>query len=174
MAQSSLYLLTAVDVRRATQSNTSRAMTISKLTMPGLKFATAEHNPGGGVMAVNFALPRIEAPEPAFSAKGIDTEIFTGMGETERWVFAGAYTRREPGGGSVVAARAVIEGAITSWEPDESDPAEFQGCTHTFANVTHYELTLDGTELFYVDAFERVLRVGGNDLYAGQRRALGA
>ncbi len=174
MAQAPLYLLTGVDVRRATQPDTSRATVISSLTMPGLTFATGEHNPGGGVMAVNYALPRIEAPEPAFSAKGIDAEIFTGMGRPDRWVFAGAYNRRAPGGGAIVPARAIIEGAITSWTPDESDPAEFQGCTHTFAEVTHYELVLDGVELFYVDAHERILRVGGDDLYAEHRRALGA
>lgn len=175
MAQSSLYLLTNVDVRRATETGTSRAITIASLTMPGLVFATAEHNPGGGVMGANFAMPRVEAPEPAFSAKGIDTEIFTGMGETARWTFAGGYIKRGPGGGgAVVPARAIIEGAITSWEPDESDPAEFQGCTHTFAEVTHYELTLDGKELFYVDFWERVLRTGGKDLMAPHRRALGA
>lgn len=174
MAQSPLYLLTAVDVRRATESDTSRALTISTLTMPGLTFATGEHNPGGGVGAVNFALPRIEAPEPAFSAKGIDAEIFTGMGEPERWVFAGSYHRRAPGGGGVVPARAIIEGAITAWEPDESDPAEFQSSTHSFNEVTHYELVLDGVELFYWDWYERVFRRNGVDLFAKHRTALGA
>lgn len=174
MAQSPLYLLTAVDVRRATESETSRALTISTLTMPGLTFATGEHNPGGGVGAVNFALPRIEAPEPAFSAKGIDAEIFTGMGEPERWVFAGSYHRRAPGGGGVVPARAIIEGAITAWEPDESDPAELQSSTHTFAEVTHYELTIEGKELFYWDWYERIFRRNGVDLFAKHRTALGA
>lgn len=174
MAQAPLYLLTAVDVRRATESDTSRAITIATLTMPGLTFATGEHNPGGGIGAVNFAVPRIEAPEPAFSAKGIDIEIFSGMGLPERWVFAGSYNRRAPGGGRVVPARAIIEGAITAWEPDESDPAEFQGCTHTFAEVTHYELTVDGEELFYWDWYERVFRRGGVDLFENHRRALGA
>jgi phage tail tube protein FII len=172
--QSSLYLLTGVDVRRATQPGTSRAIIISSLTMPSLVFATAEHNPGGGVMAANFALPRIEAPEPAFNAKGIDTEIFTGMGQSDRWTFAGSYRKAGPGGSGVVPARAIIEGAITSWEPDESDPADFQGCTHSFAEVTHYELTIDGQELFYVDMWERVMRLGGKDLMAPHRQALGA
>lgn len=173
MAQRSLYMLTAVDVRRAEQAGSSRAVTISSLTLPGITFATASHNPGGGVMETNFALPRIEAPEPAFAAKGIDTDIFTGLGLTERWVFAGAY-RDKTNNGRVVPGRAIIEGAITAWEPDESDPAEFQGCTHTFAEVTHYELTLDSQELFYVDFFERVIRRSGVDLFADERRALGA
>jgi P2 family phage contractile tail tube protein len=174
MAQSNLYLLTSVDVRRASRPGTSRANIITSLTMPGLVFATAEHNPGGGVIAANFAMPRIEAPEPAFTVKGIDTEAFVGMGETDTFTFAGSYKMRGPGQGRVVPARAVIEGAITSWEPDESDPAEFAGCTHTLAEVTHYELVVDGKELFYVDMWERVLRVDGRDLMAPHRTALGA
>jgi hypothetical protein len=105
MAQSNIYLLTAVDVRRASTPGTSRANIIASLTMPGLVFATAEHNPGGGAMAVNFALPRIEAPEPAFAVKGIDTEAFIGMGEVDTWTFAGAYKMRGPGQARVVPAR---------------------------------------------------------------------
>lgn len=175
MAQSALYLLTAVDVRRLSQTDSSsRAITIATLTMPALTLATAEHNPGGGVGAVNFAMPRIEAPEPAFNAKGIDTDIFTGFGDTDRWIFAGAYKKKGPGGSRDVPARAIIEGAITGWEPDESDPAEFQGSTHSFNEVTHYELVLDGVELFYYDWWERIIRFNGVDKFAGVRTALGA
>lgn len=174
MAQAVTYLLTANDVRRATSPDTSRANIIVSLAMPSLTFMTGEHNPGGGVMAANFVLPRIEAPEPAFSVKGIDTDSFIGMGEVERWVFAGSYNKRQPGGGGPVPARAIIEGAITAWEPDEGSPDEFQGCTHTFAEIMHYELVLDGKELFYIDYYERILRVGGKDLFAAHRRALGA
>ncbi len=173
MAQQSLYQLTAVDVRRTSAPDTLRGITIASITLPPLVFATGEHNPGGGVMAVNFSMPRLEAVEPAFSAKGIDADIFNGMGQADRWVFAGAYQKRGPGGGSTVPGRAIIEGVINGWEPDESDPAEFQGCTHNFAEVTHYEFHLDGQELFYVDVWERILRVGGVDRFAAVRSALG-
>lgn len=173
MAQMPLFLLTAVDVRRVSQPDTQRGITIASVTLPGITFATGEHNPGGGVMAVNFSLPRIEAPEPAFNAKGIDTDIFNGMGEIDRWIMAGSYLKRGPGGGGAVPGRAIIEGVINSWEPDESAPAEFQGCTHTFAEVTHYEFHLEGKELFYIDFWERILRVNGVDRFASHRRALG-
>lgn len=168
-----LYQLTAVDVRRALETGTSRATTIAKLAMPGLKFVGSEHSPGGGVLAVNFAQPRLEAIEPKFEVKGLDLDVFRGLGKPDRWIFAGAYREKKPGGGGVVGARAVIEGAISSWEPDESDPAEFQGCNHTFTEVTHYEFVLDGRELFYIDFFENVLRVNGVDMFADERRALG-
>lgn len=164
-------LLVAVDVRRAQVAGSTRANIIDKMTIPAIKFATASHNPGGGVMGVDFVLPRIEAPEPAFSVKGIDEDIFRGLGEVDRWTFAGAYHDRVKG---MIAARGIIEGAIAEWEPDESDPAEFQGCNHVFRQVTHFELHLAGKELWYIDSEERVLRRDGVDLFAGVRRALGA
>lgn len=167
-----LYLLTAVDVRRATQAGTSRATTISKLTIPAIKIVTSEHNPGGGVMAVNFAQPRIEAVEPAFEVKGFDTDVFGGFGEVDRWVFAGSV--RDKKTGKAQPARAVIEGAVTEWEPDEASPTDFVGCNHAIKEVTHYEFWLNGEELWYVDFWERVLRRKGVDLFAADRQALGA
>lgn len=169
-----LYMLTAVDVRRADETGNTRATTISKLAFPSIQFAGSEHSPGGGVMSVNFAQHRINALEPRFEAKGIDLDIFRGMGQTARWTFAGAYREKKPGGGGLVPGRGIIEGAVTMWEPDESDPAEFQGCNHSFTEVTHFEFHIDDRELFYVDFWERVVRVDGVDLFADVRRALGA
>lgn len=168
----SLYMLTAVDVRRAQRVGTSRATIISKLTLPPIKFVTAGHNPGGGVMAVDFAMPRIEAVEPAMEIKGIDPEIFSGFGTVDRWVFASAW--RDKKTNKAVPARAIIEGAITEWTPDEGSPEEFAGCTHAFKEVTHYEFHLDGKELWYIDFWERILRSDGVDQFAEDRRALGA
>lgn len=167
-----LYMLAAVDVRRAEQAGTSRATTIAKLTIPSIKFATASHNPGGGVMATDFALPRIEAPEPAMEIKGFDTDVFRGMGQVDRWVFAAAV--RDKKTGATLPARAIIEGAIVEWTPDEGSPEDFMGCTHSFKEVTHYEFHLNGEELWYVDFWERVLRSGGVDHFGDVRRALGA
>lgn len=167
-----LYLLTAVDVRRATQAGNSRATTISKLTLPPIKFVTTSHNPGGGVMAVDFAQPRIEAVEPAFEVKGFDTDVFWGFGEVDRWVFAGAVRDKKTNKG--LPARAIVEGAVTEWSPDEASPEEFVGCNHAIKEVTHYEFWLNGVELWYVDFWERVCRRNGVDLFAPERQALGA
>jgi len=172
MAQIPLIMLTAVDLRRADRNGTSRAITIAKLTVPSVKFASAEHNPGGGVLGVDFTLPRIEALEPKFDARGIDTEIFASMGERHAWTLAGAY--RDKKTNRVLPARAVIEGVVAEWEPDESDPAEFQGCSHMFREVTHMDLSIDNDELVYVDFWERELRLKGKDIYADERQALGA
>lgn len=168
-----LYMLSAVDLRRAEDPESARPVIISKLTIPAIKFITASHNPGGGVMAVDFALPRIEALEPAMSCAGIDTEIFGGMGVRERWTFAAAY-RPKTGGAKPVPGRGIVEGAVVEWEPDESDPEAFQGCTHKWAEVTHFEFHLADEELIYFDFEERVVRRKGVDLFADDRAALGA
>lgn len=167
-----LYLLTAVDVRRADQPGTSRPNIVSKLTIPAIKFMTANHNPGGGVMSVDFTQPRIEPVEPAMMVKGFDIDIFGDLGRSGRWTFAGALKDKKTG--RDVSCRAVIEGAIVEWTPDEASPDEFLGCNHAFKEVTHYEFAIDGKELWYVDFWERVMRQGGVDAFAGVRTALGA
>ncbi|ELT50283.1 phage major tail tube protein [Brucella intermedia] len=167
-----LYQMVAVDVRRAEEAGSSRANLVSKLTIPSLKFITSTHNPGGGVMSVDFSQPRIEAPEPAMEVKGFDTDIFRDLGEVSRWIFAGAVKDKKTG--KLVPSRAIIEGAITEWTPDEGSPEDFMGCNHLFKEVTHYEFTLNGEELFYVDFWERILRTGGVDRFSDVRRALGA
>ena len=50
----------AAGPRGAEEAGTSRATTIAKLAMPGLTFAGSEHSPGGGVLAVKFAQPRLD------------------------------------------------------------------------------------------------------------------
>lgn len=165
------FMLVAVDVRRAGEAGSGRPNVVSKLTIPAIKFMTANHNPGGGVMSVDWTMPRIEPPEPKFEVKGIDTDIFKGFGQRDRWVFSAAF--RDLKAGKLVPARCVIEGAITEWEPDEATPEEYQGCTHTFKEVTHYAFKLDGKELWYVDHDERELRAFGKDHFKDVRKALG-
>src|SRR5690606_4202011 len=92
-----LYLLTAVDVRRAEEAGSSRATTISSLTIPAIRFMSANHNPGGGVMSVDWTLPRIEPVEPAMTVKGFDTDIFRGLGVVDRWTFAGSVRDKKTG-----------------------------------------------------------------------------
>lgn len=170
--QQPLYMLTAVDMRRATESGNSRATIIEKLALPDIKFQTANHDPAGGVGAVEFTQPRIEKLEPKFSVKGIDLDAFRGMGLRERWSFAGAL--RDKKTNLVKPMRCTIEGAISEWSPDEMKPGDFAGCNHQFSEVVHYEISIDGVEVIYWNFWERILRRNGIDLFADERAALGA
>ncbi|WP_127076139.1 phage major tail tube protein [Rhodomicrobium lacus] len=172
-----LYVIEAVDVRRADETDTSRALLLEKLGLPALKRVSAEHKPGGGVGGIEFTFPQIEKVEPKFAIKGgIDLDATTKFGFSNgvynKWVFAGAW--RDKRTGLVVPARAIIAGIISDWEPDEAAPGELAGCTHALKEVSHYEFLLDGAEIFYWDFWEREGRSGGVSWMSDVRSALGS
>lgn len=166
------YVLQAVDFLRAEDPDTSRPLIVQKFTIPAVKFITVGHTAGGGVIGMNYAVPRIEPLEPTMVVKAIDREIFLGMGAVDRWTFAAAY-RETRAGAKAVPVRGVIEGALTEWESDETDPEGMQTSALRWAEVGHFEFTFNGEELLYIDEGERVLRRKGIDLYADTRAALG-
>lgn len=168
---SQALVLVAVDVRRGRVSGTSRANIINKLVIPPIRFVNVEDTPGGGVVSIQQVIPRLEPLEPTYSTNGPDVDFFTGFGESDVWTMAGAY--RHPRRG-LLPARSIIEGVTAEWEPDESNPKEMQTCNHVFRGVIHFEFHLEGRELWYIDADERVIRRNGVDLFAAVRRALGA
>ena len=168
MAQQDLLVFQASDVRSTSEPDISRANIISTVAIPPIKLKTASTS--GGVADVNWTMPQIEAPEPKFGTNGPDGAIFTGMGKTDQWTFAGAFTKTN---GVIVPVKAIIEGIIAEWEPDEQTPGELMKCSHVFQQVTHYELLLSGDEQFYFDWAERALRIGGTDLIGGINKALG-
>lgn len=175
MAAQYPYIMEAIDVRRATQPDSSRRKIIKTMALPALTRMTAEMMAGGSIGKMNLSYPQIEALEPKFATFGPDLDILRNFGlaagsPMDRWVFAGSMRVRK---GGVVPARAIIEGVVNTWEPDENTPGELMGCNHTLAEVSHYELIIDGEELFYFDDDENVARSGGVDWFAPTRRALG-
>jgi uncharacterized protein len=170
------YVLEAVDVRRADEPDSSRALTINTVVLPALKAMSADHTPGGGVGGVKVSFPSIEALEPKFKLAGMDLDIASSMGfrvgSKDRWVFAAAMRDKQTG--RVLPVRALLQGSITGWEPDEAGPGTIAGCDHTMTDVVLYELKVDGTEIFHWDWFSRIYRHGGLDLMGDVRQALGA
>ena len=168
------YIMEAIDVRRADQPDTSRSKIIKTMAMPALTRITGEHFAGGSIAKLNVSFPQIEALEPKFATAGPDLDVLRhfglAAGTFDKWVFAGSMRIRK---GGVVPCRAIIEGVVNAWEPDENTPGELMGCNHTLSEVTHYELTIGDDEIFYFDDDENVARSGGVDWFAPTRRALG-
>ncbi|WP_336488281.1 phage major tail tube protein [Methylobacterium nigriterrae] len=168
------YVMEAIDVRRADQPESSRQKIIQTMALPALTRRTSEHMAGGSVMSLNLSFPQIEALEPKYATGGFDLDTLRhfglAAGSFDKWVFAGSVRVRR---GGVVPARAIIEGVVNAWEPDENTPGELMKCNHTIVEVSHYELVIDGEEIFYVDDDENVARSGSVDWFAPTRRALG-
>lgn len=170
------YIMEAIDVRRATQPDSSRRRIIKSMALPALTRVTAEMMAGGSIAKLNLSYPQIEALEPKFATHGPDLDVLKNFGlvpgnPLDRWVFAGSMRIRKSQ--DPVSVRATIEGVVNAWEPDENSPAELMGCNHTFAEVTHYELIINGEELFYFDDDENEARSNGKSWFAATRRALG-
>ncbi|MFN3890179.1 MAG: phage major tail tube protein [Beijerinckiaceae bacterium] len=170
-----LYVLEAVDVRRADEPESSRDVTLSKLALPEIKRKTSGYAPGGGVGEVNFSFPQVDPIEPKFELKGLDPDMLRKMGFAaglyDKWTFAGAVRNKQ--GGQVLSARAIIQGVVSAWTPDEFSVGEFFGCNYLLHEVTHYEFHLDGEELWYWDFYEREGRSGGVSWFSDIRTALG-
>lgn len=163
-------ILTNVDVRRAEVAGSGRPLIMSKLVVPPVRFKTTTRSAGGGVVDIDYMQERLQPLEPAFMVFGIDPDLMPGL--RDRWTFSAAMRDRKTN--RAVAVRGEIEGAIVDWSPDEADPAQFNGCNHLIKEVTHFELTMDGEEIWYVDEEEREIRRNGVSLTAVQRRALGS
>lgn len=176
MSAAPLYIFEAVDVRRADEPDSSRVLTIEKLTLSPIKRLNTSFKPGGGVGEVKLVMPQIEAPEPKFSLKGIDFDIVEKFGFSpgvfDKFVFAASVRRK--GSTTPIPFRAVIQGVISEWEPDEFAVGDLLGCSHVFNEVTHYSMSFGGVEKWYWDYEERVCRSGGVDWFSGTRNALGA
>jgi phage tail tube protein FII len=170
-----LYVMEAVDVRRADQPDSSRAITVNRLVLPPIRRKTSGYAPGGGVGEVNFTFPQIDPVEPTFELKGLDPDIMRHLGfaagQYDKWVFAGSVRKKQ--GGAAIPSRAIIQGVVAAWEPDEFSTGEFFGCNHVLQEVTHYEFHLDGEELWYWDFYEREGRSGGVSWFSDTRTALG-
>lgn len=171
-----LYVLEAVDLRRADQAGSSRALTVSKLGVPEIKRKTSAYQPGGGNAEVQFAFPILDPIFPKFELKGYDEDVLNYFGMTagnmDRWTFAGALRQKQ--GGQAIPSRCVIEGVLEQFTPDEYTPGSLMGCNYQLCEVTHLEFSIDGAEIIYFDFYERVTRSGGVDRFSDVRLALGA
>lgn len=163
-------ILDSVDVRRAEVAGSGRPLILQKFVIPPVRFKTTTRSAGVGVVDIDYMQKRIQPLEPAFMVFGIDPDLMPNL--RDRWTFAAAMRNRTTN--KAVAVRCEIEGAIVEWTPDEADPGAFNGCNHLIKEVTHFELTIDGQEIWYIDEDEREIRQKGVSLTADVRRALGS
>ncbi|WP_454919210.1 phage major tail tube protein [Xanthobacter sediminis] len=171
------YVLTGVDVRRAADPESSRIKIITQFNAPGIKNKTIDHAHGGGIGTVKYVLPVLEAFEPTFETMGPDLDSLSAVGlvtgNTDTWVFAGAYLLR--GAVKPIASRIIIGGTIAEVDEGthEGAGANKQMTKHAIHNVTHYERHIDGKQWIYWDVDEMVFAGPDGDMFAAQRAALG-
>ncbi len=84
--------------------------------------------------------------------------------------FAGAYQRDDDG--SVSAVEVIMRGRHESYSFGDAEPGE--DTEHTITTTcTYYKLIVDGVEEIEIDLLGMVFKVGGVDILAEQRAAIG-
>lgn len=170
-----ILIMEEVDVRRTSDPEDGRPLTITKFGLPKPVRKRADHTPGGGVGTKQYLLPMLDAFEPTFSVKGIDTDTLDKFGFTagthDTWTFAA--TIRNKANNKLLPFRCYIRGIIADWSPNDHTPGELIDCDHTIAEVGMVRYELDGVMKFHWDFDARIFNPGTGDIMAEYRTALG-
>jgi P2 family phage contractile tail tube protein len=138
-------------------------LVLESLKLPSLQEVTQEWNPGGGVGAVELGMGALQKLEAGFKLKGVAPEILVqfGLGTKRRQNFTAYGSIRDKLTGASVQSKAILEARMTKVEGDEFKRGELQGYDYALTEIFHYELTIDGREIYYFDFLTSVWRVDG-------------
>ena len=164
MAPQPLYMMELIDLRRADQPDSSRALTVSKLAIPAtLSRKVVNFAPGGGLGEIAWTIPQLDPIEPKFELKGYDVDVMSSFGivngTLDKWTFAGSIRQKQ--GGTALPVRAVIEGEIAEMTPDEFNVGVFFGMNFTIKQVTFLNFSVNDREVIYWDFYGREARSNG-------------
>ena len=152
----------------------SKHLTLDELKLPDLQKIFQDHHPGGSPVAMEVSVG-IAKLEPTFKLKGFDPDLLGqfGLGGQAKKLFTGYGVMRDAKTGELIQSVATIEGSLGKAAGDAMKRGELQGHEYAINEVTHYELTFGGRELFYWDFWTNALRVNGEDQQAAVNRLLG-
>ena len=142
------------------------------VTRPKISRKTEDYTPGGGLGEMTV-IHGIEKLEIELTSKGYDAELFKSMshqisGNLLRYQGA-LHKEDETGAGELVGE---ARGRIIEADPGEDKAGE--GGEHKFKYaLTYWKETLDGETIAEIDILNNKFIIGGRDVRAGIRKALG-
>ncbi len=169
-----VYMMEAVNLFAGDHNpESSKHLTITELKLPDLQEMFADHHPGGGLVATEFAVG-VEKLEPTFNLAGFDPELLTEFGLNTRYRnrFTAYGVIRDQRTGKALEAKAIIEARLGRVAPDAFQRGEMQSHEYAMNSVVHYELWFDGSPKIEWDFFTSLWRVDGVDQNADVNRIL--
>lgn len=139
---------------------------------PDIKFKTEDYTPGGS-MGEFTVIHGLEKLELELTSKGFDAELFAGIshkinGNLLR--YQGALHKEDEEDYQTLVGE--VRGRIIETTRNEDKAGE--GGEQTFkVALTYWKETLDGKTIFEADFMANRLIIGGKDIRAGLRAALG-
>lgn len=143
---------------------------IKKQKLPDVSLKVEAFRPGGIGMEI----------EQATGLEKMDTELELYSYDKRVLGLVGKRTSRDTplvARGAVMSdgeMRTVVvrmQGLWKKYEGGDWEPAK-EGVTKFTVNLDHYELEIDGEEIYYIDAKTKVFRINGEDQFEALREAL--
>lgn len=170
-----IYMLEAVNLFMGDHDpGASNHLELEELKLPEPSIKASEHTPGGGVMTVDFSMNVLEKLEPTFKLRGFNPDRLKqfGLNTPYRHIFTAYGVIRDKRSGRATEAKAVIEAKIGKVAPDGFKRGDDFGHEYTMQEVVSYALSVGDSEVFSVDFFTNIYRVGGVDQFADVNRIL--
>lgn len=171
---STIYLMTDANLFVGDHNpDKSKHLTLTELKLPDLQENFADHSPGGGRVATEFAVG-VAKLEPTFNLAGFDPDLLSEFGLSTRYrnMFTAYGVITDQRTGKEIEAKAIIEARLGRVAPDAFTKGEVQGHEYAMNSVVHYELWFDGREKIAWDFFTNLWRVDGVDQNAVANRIL--
>lgn len=146
---------------------------IPSVTLPTVTKKMEEYRAAGmhGPVQLDMGHEKLEL---SLKSGGLKTQLIAmlGAGAVGANVlrFAGAY--QDDATGQVSAAEVICRGRLMEWNPNEAKPGDNNEHDFKFA-LSYYKLTVDAADVLEIDVPGMVWRVGGTDIYADIRLAIG-
>jgi P2 family phage contractile tail tube protein len=151
----------------------SQHLTISELKLPNVEENYVDHQAGGSpfTIEVDTILQRLEA---TFVLVGWSPEVATMIGswEVAQNVFTAYGVVRDRRSGDAIEAKAIMGGRLGRANPANWTRGGLQHWEYSIRAITHYELYLEGNEMYFYDFFLNTMRMGGVDRNADINRIL--
>ncbi len=153
----------------------SQFLTLMSVKIPSLEEATRTIEPGGGIVAIDFGLRKINALSISFGLSGINPDVMPKFMPSRRT----AYTIR----GNISDVRtqediplvATIQGRMTKLDVGEFKKGGEVNSDYEIKEIVHYMLKIGDQEKFYMDAFAgpNGVRIDGVPVFRDVARNIG-
>ncbi len=141
----------------------SNHLTLEDIKLPDLEQKSIGHEPGGGVMGVEFTTTIMGALSVTFKLKGIDPKRLAlfGLGSTMRRNFTAYMVIREKRSNQQIEGKAIIEGVISKISGSGFKRGEGMDHDYEIKEITSYKLFIDNDEVYNIDYWTNRWSVGG-------------
>lgn len=149
-------------------SDNSKHLKISDVTLPVLEEKTFEHHAGGSIGALEIGGLGINALTLGFKLVGVDPQSMKqfGLGGSGQLAYTVYGAVRDKQTGKAIEMKATAWGRMVKIDSGALKRGDATEQTHEIKEIVRYSLYWNKSELYYYDYFASTWRVNGTDEYS--------